>query len=117
VFHPVDVAEAKLHEVCSPEWLQLYEETMGEKLRAISRAHASSDRRYVLSPMYDKSDLRGYQKPVLPDHVALLEWGNDLQPRSVIIIAEDEPTTISLHRVKQTSEKSPTHRGTLKFAA
>jgi hypothetical protein len=117
VFHPVDAAEAKLYEVCSPEWLQFYEQTMGEKLRAISRAHAGSDLRYVLSPVYDKSDLRGYRKPVLADHVALLEWSDELQPRSVIIIAEDEPTTISLHRVKQTSEKGPTHRGSLKFAA
>jgi hypothetical protein len=117
IFHPADVAQDKLFNVCSPEWRQWFEQLAGARLRNFSRANATSDVRYVLSPVYGDKDPFGYKEPVVADCVAMLEWGEDQQPRAVVIVEEDEVRTIHLQPAKQSKINGPTHKGSLKIAA
>jgi len=117
IFHPADVAQDKLFNVCSPEWRQWFEQSAGARLRNISRANSTSDVRYVLSPVYGDKDPFGYKEPVVADCVAMLEWGEDQQPRAVVIVEEDEVRTINLLPAKKSKINGPTHKGSLKIAA
>lgn len=117
IFHPADLAEERLRAICTPEWLQFFDEGMGEILRAQSRAHPNSDFRYVMSPLYSGRDGFGREEPIVANSVAVLQWGADGQPQSVIVIVEDQATTVPLSATGLTKEKAPTHKGKVKLAA
>jgi hypothetical protein len=117
VFHPADLAEERLRTVCTLEWLQFFDEGMGEILRAQSRAHPSSDFRYVMSPLYCGRDRFGQKEPIVANSVAVLQWGNDGQPQSVIVVVDDQATTVPLRATGLTKEKAPTHKGKVRLAA
>lgn len=117
VFHEADLAEDRLRTVCTAEWLKNFEKEVGSVLRDQSRRHSASDLRYVISPLYAAGDRRGLKAPVVADSVAVLQWGANHEPQSVIFLREYNPTVIVLAANPKTKPMSPTHKGSAKLAA
>ena len=117
VFHTADLAEQKLRGVCTDDWLEFFEESVGGVLRAQSRAHQQSDGRYVISPLYGAGDSFGKKEPIVANSVAVLYWGKDGQPQSVVLIVADETRMVPLRPTGFTTAKAPTHKGSVKLAA
>lgn len=117
IFSSADVAEEKIKGSFSEEWMSVFEEVAGGELRKESRAHAKSDRRYVMSPLYGEKDRFGMKQPVVSDSVAVLQWDPDGRPQSVIIVFGDVDLQVPLRSAPKTKPNGPTHKGSVRLAA
>jgi hypothetical protein len=117
VFSDGDLAEEKLNEVCSPEWLAWLDQQGAEAIRLESRAAGTRKTRCRMSPLYAASDRFARKAPVVSNAVAVLFWNSDDQPERVIVLSNEDSVEVALAKFYGKAAKSPTHKGEARLAA